>query len=94
MAIFMIEREFAEQLEPEVGGFRELNELNADEGVRWLYSFLSADKRRTFCLYEADSAEAIRRAAQRAGIPADLVVEVTQVLTADGVQHGISESVG
>jgi len=34
----------------------------ADEGVQWLYSFLAADERTTYCLYEAPSADAIRRA--------------------------------
>jgi len=94
MAIFMIEREFAEQLELEPDALRELHEINDDERVRWLYSFLSADKRRTFCLYEADSAEAIHRAAQRAGVPADLVVEVTHTLTPDGESHSLAESLG
>jgi hypothetical protein len=31
-----------------------------DVGVDWLFSFLSADKRKTYCLYEAKNAEAIR----------------------------------
>ena len=55
-----------------------------NEGVRWLHSFLSADKRKTYCLYEAPSAEAIRRAAARAGLPADVVVEMTATVHADG----------
>ena len=37
-----------------------MDELNADEGVRWLFSFLTADQRRTYCLYEAPSPDAIR----------------------------------
>jgi hypothetical protein len=48
-----------------------------------LYSFLSADKRKTYCLYEAPSPEAIRRAAARAGLPADVVVEVTDRVLPD-----------
>lgn len=94
MAIFMIERQFAERLEIDPESLRELHEVNDDEHVRWLYSFLSADKRRTFCLYEADSAEAIHRAAQRAGIPADLIVEVTHTLTPDGASHALAKSLG
>jgi hypothetical protein len=38
---------------------------------------LSADKRKTYCLYEAPSPEAIRSAAVRAGLPADVIVEVS-----------------
>lgn len=52
--------------------------------MRWLYSFLSADKRKTYCLYEAESPDAIRRAADRAGLPADVIVEVTGRLLPDG----------
>ena len=52
--------------------------VNDDVGIRWLYSFLSADKKKTYCLYEAPSAEAIREAAARLGIPADEIVPVEQ----------------
>ena len=38
--------------------------------------FLSADKRKTYCLYEAPSAAAIRAAAKRLGVPADTIVDV------------------
>jgi hypothetical protein len=79
MALYMIERAFAEQLELTETDVREIEEVNADEGVRWLFSFLSADKRRSYCLYEAASPDAILAAAQRVGIPADVVVEVDRV---------------
>jgi hypothetical protein len=44
-----------------------------------VFSFLSADRHRSYCLYEAPSPEAIVSAAKRAGIPADAVVEVDRV---------------
>jgi hypothetical protein len=62
----------------------EVNRVNADEDVRWLYSFLSADKRKTYCLYEADSPDAIIAAARRAGLPADVVVELGSRITSEG----------
>jgi hypothetical protein len=80
----MVERNYAEQLEPTLEGADGINRINAEEGVRWLYSFLSADRRKTYCLYEAPSPEAIRTAAGRAGLPADVVVEVTDRITAEG----------
>jgi|SRR5690242_21826850 uncharacterized protein DUF4242 len=76
MPLYVIERIFAEQLELTDNDVKLIEEVNADEGVRWLFSFLSADRRRTYCLYEAPSAEAIMSAAQRAHIPADVIVEV------------------
>ena len=84
MAVFMIERRYADQLEVTANSAEGINRINEEEGVRWLYSFLSADKRKTYCLYEAPSAEDIVRAAQRAGLPANVIVEVTEMIQADG----------
>jgi hypothetical protein len=83
MPIFMVERQFAEELDLTADDADGVNRINDDESVRWLYSFLSADKRKTYCLYEAPSPEAIRRAAVRAGLPADVVVEVTDRVLPD-----------
>ena len=84
MALFIVERRYAEQLEPSIEAADEINRINDEEGVRWLMSFLSADKRKTYCLYEAESAEAIVRAALRAGLPADVITEVTDRVMPDG----------
>jgi hypothetical protein len=83
MPIFMVERQFAEELDLTADAADGVNRINDDESVRWLYSFLSADRRKTYCLYEAPSPEAIRRAAARAGLPADVVVEVTDRVLPD-----------
>ena len=80
MPVFLVERNLAEQLEENREGSAEINRINADVGVQWLISFLSADKKKTYCLYEAPSAEAIREAARRAGIPADVIIEVSELL--------------
>jgi Protein of unknown function (DUF4242) len=79
MPTYVIERAFAEQLELTSEDVKLIEDVNADEGVRWLFSFLSADRRRSYCLYEAPSPEAIMAAARRAGIPADVVVEVDRI---------------
>ena len=89
MPIFMVERNFAEELEPSLDVADGINRINDQEGVRWLYSFLSADKRKTYCLYEAPSPEAIRTAAARAGLPADVVVEVSWRVLPDGASSDI-----
>lgn len=82
--MFLIERRYADELEASAELVDGINRVNDEEGVKWLYSFLSADNRKTFCLYEAPSAEAIRRAAARAGLPADAVVEVQGRIGSDG----------
>lgn len=79
MALFVIERQFAEQLKVTPESARLVGEINDAVGVHWLFSFLSADKKKTYCLYEAPNAEAIREAARRANIPADVIVEVTEL---------------
>ena len=79
MALFLIERIFADQLEVSPEMAADIVRINADIGVNWLFSFLSADKKKTYCLYEAPSAELIREAARRSGLPSDVVIEVTEI---------------
>jgi Protein of unknown function (DUF4242) len=79
MARFIIERNFAEQLEVTPEGAAGLKQINDEESVKWIFSFLSADKKKTYCLYEADSPECIRAAAKRANLPADVIVEVSDL---------------
>lgn len=79
MALFVIERNFAEQMQLTDDAARLVKEINGDAGVHWLFSFLSADKKKTYCLYEAPNAEAIREAARKASLPADVIVEVTEL---------------
>jgi hypothetical protein len=73
---FLIERNFAEELELTKEAVDQVQRINDEEGVKWINSFLSADKKKTYCLYEAPNAEAIRAAAKRANIPADTIIEV------------------
>ena len=81
MPRFLIERNFAEELEMTKDDVDRVNRINDETGVKWLISFLSADKKKTYCLYEAPSAEAIRQAAKRANVPADVIIEVTRELS-------------
>jgi hypothetical protein len=76
MPRYIIERNFAEQLIPTMEGVKEVNLINDEEGVKWIFSFLSADKKKTYCLYEAPSPEAIMAAARRNNIPADTIIEI------------------
>ena len=79
MPLYVIERTFADQLDPDALDQAGIKAVNDDVGVRWIYSFLSADKKKTYCLYEAPSAEAIRRAAARANVPADVITMVDEI---------------
>lgn len=79
MPLFIIERNFAEQLEANRDDALKVVQINDEIGVQWLFSFLSADKKKTYCLYEAPSAEEIREAARQANLPADEIIEVSEV---------------
>jgi hypothetical protein len=79
MPLYLIERTFAEQIEVDGETVRTIEAINADENVRWLVSFLTGDKRKSYCLYEAEFPEAILAAARRANLPADVIIEVDQV---------------
>ena len=50
---------------------------NADEGVTWVHSYVSEDKSKTFCVYDAPSPEAIRRTALRNELPVDQITQVS-----------------
>jgi hypothetical protein len=64
MALFLIERNFAEQLEMSKEAAAAIKLINDEAGVNWLFSFLSSDKKKTYCLYEG---RASRRCARRRG---------------------------
>ena len=76
MPRYVVEREFAEQLDLTKDGVEKVNLINDQEGVQWIFSFLSADKKKTYCLYEAPNPEAIRAAARRINAPADAIIEI------------------
>lgn len=79
MPRFIIERNFAEKLEVDDEAKQHIKEINDEEGVEWIFSFLSADKRKTYCLYEAPDEDSLRKAAERLNIPADVITPVDRV---------------
>jgi hypothetical protein len=51
-------------------------EKNRHNGVTWLYSYMTSDSKRCFCIYDAPSPEAVRRAAETNGLVIDRINEV------------------
>ena len=49
---------------------------NADEGVTWVHSYVSDDRTKTFCVYDAPSPEAIRKSATHNDLPVDRITQV------------------
>jgi Protein of unknown function (DUF4242) len=55
---------------------RAVVENNGHEGVTWLSSYVSEDRGRTFCVYDAPNPEAIRKTAIRNELPVDRITQV------------------
>jgi hypothetical protein len=51
-------------------------ENNEREAVTWVHSYVTNDKKTTFCIYDGPSPEAIRTAAEVNQIPVDRITEV------------------
>jgi Nickel responsive protein SCO4226-like len=51
-------------------------ERNADEGVTWIHSYVSEDRKKTFCVYDGPSPEAIRKTASMNELPVDSITQV------------------
>ena len=49
---------------------------NAHEGVIWVHSYVSDDRRETFCVYDAPSPKAIRKTAEPNELPVDRITQV------------------
>jgi hypothetical protein len=82
MPRYVVERTFPEAWRVPSGMERTafclaLVERNLDEGVTWLCSYVRDDERKTFCVYDAPSPEAIRKTAARNGLPVDRITEVS-----------------
>ena len=49
---------------------------NAEDGVTWVHSYVTLDSKKTFCIYDAPTPEAIHSAAKRNNLPVDRITEV------------------
>jgi hypothetical protein len=52
-------------------------EKNAAGGVTWVHSYVTSDKKKTYCIYDGPDEAAVRAAAERNGLPIDSVTPVT-----------------
>jgi uncharacterized protein DUF4242 len=51
-------------------------ESNAADEVTWVHSYVSIDKKKSYCIYDGPSPEAIRRTASRNKLPVERITEV------------------
>jgi len=81
MPRYIVQRSFPDKLQiPAADGGADLCqgviERNSQEGVTWVSSFVSVDKTRSFCVYDAPTPEAIRKTADRNELPVDQITQV------------------
>lgn len=81
MPRYLVERTFADGMNlkanedgAELCGGIVLN--NTEDNVTWIHSYVSSDRQRMFCIYDAPTPEAIRRTAQRNNLPIDRITKV------------------
>ena len=51
-------------------------EKNAEQDVTWIHSYVSQDKKKSFCIYDGPSPEAIRNSAKKNSLPINRITEV------------------
>jgi len=81
MPRYMVQRTFPDGLEIPISAegeeaVRTVVDRNAEQGVTWVHSYVSDDKRTTFCIYDAPTPEAIRQSATRNDLPVDRITQV------------------
>ncbi len=85
MPLFMIERNFPEPVgEDSDEELLALNSVNDKHDLHWVYSFLSVDAKRSYCIYEGPTVAAIVDAAQALGLPADTITQIDGRINNDG----------
>ena len=50
---------------------------NGSNGVTWVHSYVSVDKKKTYCVYDGPNEKAIRDSAEQTGLPIDSVTPVS-----------------
>ena len=81
MALFLIERNYAEKVQDAtIDEEEEMFSVNDELGVQWINTFLSTDRTCAYCLYESPNTELLLEHARILGIPADQIIEVTSTI--------------
>jgi hypothetical protein len=81
MPRYLVERTFPDHLglpgpEAEASARQSFIENNALDGVTWVHSYVAPDRKKSYCIYDAPTPEAVRRAAGRNSLPVDRITEV------------------
>lgn len=81
MPRYVVQRSFPDGLEIPINSAgaeacEAVIERNTEQGATWVHSYVSEDKRTTFCIYDAPTPEAVRKTAARNDLPVDRITQV------------------
>ena len=81
MPRYMVERSFPEGLglpanEQGAKTCATVVECNLENGVTWVHSYVTPDRKKTYCIYDGPTPEAIREVARKNSLPVDKITEV------------------
>jgi hypothetical protein len=78
----MVERTFPDGLEIPISDAGaeiacSVVDKNGALGVTWVHSYVSGDRKKTFCIYDGPDEDSIRKAAAATGLPVDTITPVS-----------------
>jgi hypothetical protein len=73
---YLVQRTFPDGFDITADACGGVVERNAEDGVTWIHSYVTQDRRASFCVYDAPTPEAVRRAARRNHLPIDRITQV------------------
>jgi hypothetical protein len=81
MPRYMVERDFSDGLNIPTNDdgakmCRTVIDTNMTDGVTWVHSYVTSDKKKTFCVYDGPSPEAVRRVAAKNNLPVNKISEI------------------
>lgn len=79
MSLFLVERNFEEKVQLDTNSKQQINDITNEIGAEWLSTFLSADGKKAYCVYEARDPDQLREHAKLVGIPADEIKQVDRI---------------
>jgi hypothetical protein len=90
MSRYLVERSFPQGLSIPINadGRKAMDAViatNGEHSVNWVHSYVNPERTQTFCIYDAPNPEAIRKVAERNGLP---VGRITQVSVLDPYSYG------
>ena len=79
MAMFLVERDFSDEVNMSPEDLKQIKQITNGLGADWLYTFLSVDRKKSYCLYEASDADQLLEHAKVVGLPLNSIVEVSRM---------------